>query len=99
MFEKKLKRISRETVGYVKVRGRNARDADELTMIVSYGYSNLERCDWYISLLRSGDKKYIVPQSLEELKSIRDELKNVLDEISSRPAFRQKGVIRNYYDD
>lgn len=97
MFEKRLKRISREVVGYIKVRGINARDADELTMIVSYGYSKLERCDWYISLLRSGSKKYIVPQSLEELQSIRDEIKSVLDEISSRPAFGRKGSIQDYY--
>lgn len=99
MFEKKLKRISRETIGYVKVRGTNARDVDELSMIVSYGYSQLERCSWYIDILRSGSKKYIVPQSLEDLESIRDELKAVLDEISSRPAFRQKGSVQDYFDD
>ena len=40
MFEKKLKRISREIIGYIKIRGANSRDADELTMIVSFGYSN-----------------------------------------------------------
>lgn len=96
MFKKKLKRISREVIGYIKVRGINARDADELTMIVSYGYSKLEQCDWYMSLLRSGNKKYVVPQSLEELKSIRDEIKSVLDEISSQPPFRRKGSVQNY---
>ena len=96
MFKKKLKRISREVIGYIKVRGVNARDADELTMIVSYGYSKLELCDWYISILCDGNEKYVVPQSLEELKSIRSEIKSVLDEISSQPSFRRKGSVQNF---
>lgn len=94
MFKKKLKRISREVIGYLKVRGNNARDADELTMIVSYGYSKLEQCEWYMDILRrGGDKKYIVPQSLEELESVRDSISRTLDEITKQPAFRVKGSI------
>lgn len=93
MFKKKLKRVSKEVIGYLKVRGANARDADELTMIVSYGYSKLEQCEWYMDLLRRGDKKYIVPQSMEELESVRDSISQVLDEITKQPTFRVKGSI------
>lgn len=95
MFKKKLKRISKEVIGYIKIRGMNARDADELTMIVSFGYSKLEQCEWYMEIIQRKDKKYIVPQSYAELKSIRDDIQNILDELTNRPTFRMKGSIYN----
>lgn len=98
MFRKRLKRISREVIGYLRIRGANARDADELTMVVSYGYSKLEQCEWYMDLLRREDRKYMVPQSLDELKSIRDEIQQTLDNLTEKPYFRIRGSVRNRYD-
>lgn len=66
---------------------KHGRDADELTMIVSYRYSKLEQCEWYINILRQGDKKYIVPQSLEELESVQDSISRTLDELTNQPTF------------
>ena len=93
LFRKKLKRISRNAVGYVKVRGANARDADELTMIVCYGYSVAERCEWYMDIIQREDDRYIVPQSYAELESIKKDMYHALDELTRKPFFRQKGSI------
>lgn len=90
---KKLKRISKAVVGYVKVKGANARDADELTLFVSYGYSQAERCEWYIDIIDREDDRYIVPQTRKDLEWIRDELYKVLDEITKKPFYRHKGSI------
>ena len=93
MFKKKLKRISRESIGYVKVRGSNARDADELAMIVSYGYYVAEKCEWYMDIIQREDDRYIVPQSYAELDSIRKEMYRVLDELMRDPIFRSRGSV------
>lgn len=93
IFRKKLKRISRECIGYVKVRGMNARDADELTMIVSYGYSIAEKCEWYMDIIQREDNRYVVPQTYAELESIKDQMYKVLDDLMKDPIFRQRGSI------
>jgi hypothetical protein len=92
-FRKRLRRINKGVIGYIKVRGLNARDADELTMYVSYGYSVAERCEWYMDIIEREDDRYIVPQSYQELSRIKDELYKVLDELTKKPFFRAKGSI------
>ena len=93
LFKKKLKRISVSVIGYVKIRGANARDADELTMIVSYGYAKAEQCEWYMDIIQREDDRYVVPQSYAELDNIRKQLYSILDELTKKPFFRQKGSI------
>ena len=93
LLKKKLKRISRESIGYVKVRGMNARDADELAMIVSYGYYVAEKCEWYMDIIQRQDDRYIVPQTYAELDSIRKDMYRTLDELMKDPVFRSRGSI------
>lgn len=98
-FRKKLRRISKSVIGYIKVKGSNARDADELTMYVSYGYSVAERCEWYMDIIERQDDRYIVPQTFQELSTIKDGLYKVLDEVTKQPFFRSKGsIFRNGVD-
>lgn len=93
--KKKLKRISRDVISYVKVKGANARDADELTMILSFASSMSERAAWYKELIQSEDDRYVVPQTYAELDYIETELNRAIDQLTSKPFFREKGHIYN----
>lgn len=93
LFRKKLKRISRESIGYVKVRGANARDADELTMIISYGYYVAEKCEWYMDIIQREDDRYVVPQTYAELENIKNEMYRTIDSLMKDPIFRKRGSI------
>lgn len=93
LLKKKLKRISRETIGYVKVRGANARDADELTMVISYGYYIAEKCEWYMDIIQREDDRYVVPQTYSELESIKNEMYRTLDSLMKDPVFRKRGSV------
>ena len=98
VFRKKLKRISKESVAYVKIRGMNAPDADTLSMVIAYGYSVLERCEWYMELIQTKNDRYIVPQSYGELDSIRVAMENVLDKLLENPVVRKRNPIHDMYD-
>lgn len=98
LFKKKLKRISKESVGYVKIRGANAPDADTLCMIVSYGYSVMERCEWYMSLIQSQDQRYIVPQSYGELENIKNMMNTVLEGLLKNPIVKKNSPVLDMYD-
>lgn len=71
---KKLKKISYDTVAYIQIEAEAIRDANDKQMISSYCLHKLEMVEWYLELLKVGSKKYIVPQSKEQLETIRDQL-------------------------
>lgn len=80
---KKLKRISYDTVAYIQIETEAIRDYNDKQMISSYCLSKLEMVEWYIKLLEVGSEKYIVPQRLDELEEIRDQLKECHKQIMS----------------
>lgn len=80
---KKLKRISYDTVSYIQIETEAIRDFNDKQMISSYCLHKLELVNWYIELIRVGSEKYIVPQSLQELESIRSQLKACHKQIMS----------------
>ncbi len=83
MFDKpkKLKRIAYDTVSYIQIETEAIRDYNDKQMISSYCLGKLKMVEWYIELLRVGSTKYIVPQSLSELETIRSQLKACHEEI------------------
>jgi len=83
---KKLKRIPLNIIPYVQIEGEAVRDANDKQMIVAYAYKKLELIDFYIEVLTVGDKKYIVPHSLEYLKDFRKQLMDVIKQIMDKPA-------------
>lgn len=93
--KKKLKRISRDSIAYVKMKGANARNVDEATMIICYGVSIAERAAWYKELIQSQDERYVVPQTYAELDYIETEMNRTIDQLTSKPFFREKGHIYN----
>lgn len=78
---KKLKKISYDTVSYIRIETEAIRDYNDKQMISSYCLHKLELVNWYIELLKVGSEKYMVPQSLQELETIRSELKKCHEEI------------------
>ena len=71
---KKLKKIPSDLVSYIQIETEAIKDANDKMMISSYCLSKLEMVNWYLELLEVGSKKYIVPQSKEQLTTIRDQL-------------------------
>lgn len=71
---KKLKRIPSDLIPYIQIETEAIKDSNDKMMISSYCLSKLELVNWYLELLESGSKKYIVPQSKEHLEMIRDQL-------------------------
>lgn len=71
---KKLKRIPADLVSYIQIETEAIRDANDKMMISSYCLGKLELVNWYLELLDSGSKKYVVPQSRAQLERIRDQL-------------------------
>lgn len=82
---KTLKRIPSNLVSYVQIEGEAIRDANDKQMIVSYAHGKIDMIDWYIELLDVGSKKYIVPQSREQLVSIKQQLLAAIQQIMSTP--------------
>ena len=82
---KKLKRIPSDLVSYVQIEGEAIQDANDKQIIVAYAYSKLELIDWYIELLDTGSKKYIVPQSRNHLVSVKTQLESAIKKIMDTP--------------
>ncbi|MCM1091995.1 MAG: hypothetical protein NC092_00230 [Butyrivibrio sp.] len=88
----KLKRISYDTISYIMIETESIRDANDKMMIASYCCHKIEMVEWYIKLIEAGSEKYIVPQDMNELKRIRDQLlechKQIMNVKITRPSER-----------
>lgn len=71
---KKLKRIPSDLVSYIQIETEAIRDYNDKMMISSYCLHKLDVVNWYIELLETGSKKYIVPHSKAHLEMVRDQL-------------------------
>lgn len=69
---KKLKRIDPLELDYIGLEVNNIKSNDDRMMVVSYIYSKLDIIDYYISIIDSGNPKFIVPHSREALVSMRE---------------------------
>jgi hypothetical protein len=78
---KKLKRITSEVASYIIINGQAAKDHNDRMLAVSYGHTKLEMIDWYIALLDSGSKKYVVPQTREQLLAVKEKIEDAIDEV------------------
>lgn len=89
---KKLKKIPSDLVSYITIETEAIRDANDKMMISSYCISWLDKVNWYLELLETGSKKYIVPQSKEHLETVRDQLmmchKQIMSVKITRPGDR-----------
>jgi hypothetical protein len=71
---KKLKKIPINLVSYIQIEAEAIQDSNDKMMISSYCLSKLELVNWYLEVLESGSKKYIVPQSKSYLEGVREQL-------------------------
>lgn len=78
---KKLKKIPYDLVSYIQIETEAIKDSNDKMMISSYCLGKLETVNWYIQLLEEGSKKYVVPQSKEYLKEVREQLMECHKEI------------------
>lgn len=71
---KKLKKIPADIVAYIAIETESIKDANDKMMIASYCLGKIEIVEWYIELLDTGSKKYIVPHNKPYLENIRTQL-------------------------
>lgn len=71
---KKLKKIPSDLVAYIMIETEAIRDANDKMMISSYCLHKLDKVNWYIELLETGSKKYVVPHSKAYLEGVREQL-------------------------
>lgn len=81
MRKKKLKNIPYDLVSYIQIETEAINDFNDKQMLSSYCLGKLEKVNWYIELLETGNEKYIVPQSKETLETIRNQLMECHKEI------------------
>lgn len=89
---KKLKKLPRDIVTYITIETENITTNNDKMMIASYCVSKLEICEWYIALLNTNSKKFIVPHDKPYLDWMRTELlrcyKNIMNTKVVNPARR-----------
>jgi hypothetical protein len=92
IMAKKLKKIPMDLVSYIQIETEAIETSNDKMMISSYCLSYLEKVNWYIELINTGNKKYIVPQTKSQLEFIRDQLtechKQIMSTKVQKPAER-----------
>lgn len=73
-MKKRLKRIPSDLVSYIQIETEAIKSYTDKHMISSYCLDKLDMVNWYLELLESGSKKYVVPHSKAQLELIRDQL-------------------------
>ena len=80
---KKLKKIPTDLIAYITIETENIKTTNDKMMIASYCLGKLEIVEWYIELLATGSKKYIVPHTKPYLETVRTNLlacyKNIMN--------------------
>ncbi len=82
---KKLKKIPADLVAYIQIEAECIKDANDKMMISSYCLSKIEIVEWYIELLDTGSKKYVVPHTKPYLESVRTQLLACFKKIMATP--------------
>lgn len=98
-FKRKLERIEQNQIDYITVKCNNISSVNEQLMVVSYINSKLEIIDYYMGILSSPSlsQKYIVPHSMNELKSMKANLLSVKEKaLSMRTAEDNRHIIVYY---
>ena len=82
---KKLKKIPSAVVAYVQVEGEAIKDANSKYMIAAYCLGKIELIEWYIDLINTRSKKYIVPHTKQYLEAMRNSLLKAYKKIMATP--------------
>lgn len=87
---KKLKRLPSDLVAYISIETEAIKTSNDKMMIASYCISKIEIVEWYIELLDTDNKRYIVPHTRPYLVTLKSELmecyKNIMAVKISNPA-------------
>ena len=82
---KKLKKIPTDLIAYITIETESIRDANDKMMIASYTLGKIEIVEWYIELIDTGSKKYVVPHTKPYLETVRTQLLACYKKIMDTP--------------
>lgn len=71
---KKLKKIPTDLIAYITIETDNIEDSNDKMMLASYTLGKIEVVEWYIELIDTQNRKYIVPHNKPYLESMRTQL-------------------------
>jgi hypothetical protein len=91
---KKLKRIPNDLVAYIQIETEAIETSNDKMMIASYCLSKLEIVEWYIELIDTDNKKYIVPHTRAYLVDVRTQLLKCYKEIMDTKIDKNAGKIK-----
>lgn len=75
IFQKKLKKIPSDLITYIRIETDDIESSNDKMLISSYCLSYMEKVDWYIDLLDTASRKYVVPHNKPYLESLREQLR------------------------
>ena len=87
---KRLKKLPRDIITYITIECENIASSNDKMMIASYCVSKLEICEWYIALLDSDSKKFIVPHNKPYLEWMRTALLKCYKDIMEKKVVNPK---------
>lgn len=82
---KKLKKIPADIIPYILIEAEAIRDANDKMMIASYAYAKMELIDFYLEVLETGSKRYIVPHNKPYLENLKRQLQAAIKKIMDTP--------------
>lgn len=74
LIKKRLKKLDPSDIDYIALEINDIKSNDDKMMIISYIYSKIDIIDYYLSIIESKDKSYIVPHNKEFLISLKKRL-------------------------
>ena len=85
--KKKMEPIMQMHIDYIAAKLNDMRTNDDRLMLLSYANSKLELCEYYHSILRDPKlaKKYIIPNTIQQLNLFKEELNVLRNKIINKP--------------
>lgn len=71
---KRLKKIPTDLVAYISIETESIKTSNDKMMIASYCLGKIEIVEWYIELIETGSRKYVVPHTKPYLELVKTQL-------------------------
>ena len=96
---KKLPKLDQYVLDYIQVEMQKMQSQDDKLMMLSYTYSKINMCQYYIDILSNPKyaKKYSVPHTIEYLRNYMDRLQRLRMDILKYPIPEKKYGITIQY--
>jgi len=89
---KKLKKFPSDLIAYITIETEGIKDLNDKLILASYTLGKIDIVEWYIELLETNSKNYIVPYTKDQLQKIRTQLLNCYKKIMAVKIVNNKQI-------